>query len=82
MRFIKTVFFEILANNSLSIARNPKIDAWHLHEDYIFIVEMQLKQVFYQEYMNNISSFERQAVVTLWIIVPNEKLYEFFEDDK
>ena len=89
-KFIKNRIFEILAeNNSLSIAlETRKIDAWHLHEDYIVLLLNAIKaSTFYQEYMNNpSSSFEedRQLIGDLFteVIVPNEKLYEFLEDDK
>jgi N utilization substance protein B len=89
-KFIKNCIFEILAeNNSLSIAlETRKIDAWHLHEDYIVLLLNAIKaSSFYQEYMSNVaSSFEedRQLIADLFteVIVPNEKLYEFLEDDK
>lgn len=89
-KFIKNRIFEILAeNNSLSIAlETRKIDAWHLHEDYIVLLLNAIKESsLYQEYMNNSSSsFEedRQLIADLFmeVIVPNEKLYEFLEDDK
>jgi N utilization substance protein B len=89
-KFIKNRVFEILAeNNSLSIAlETRKIDAWHLHEDYISLLLNAIKESsFYQEYMNSsASSFEedRQLIGDLFmeVIVPNEKLYEFLEDDK
>jgi N utilization substance protein B len=89
-KFIKNRIFEILAeNNSLSIAlETRKIDAWHLHEDYIVLLLNAIKaSSFYQEYMSKSSnSFEedRQLIADLFteVIVPNEKLYEFLEDDK
>jgi len=89
-KFIKNRIFEILAeNNSLSIAlETRKIDAWHLHEDYITLLLTAIKEsTFYQQYMTNpSSSFEedRQLISDLFteVIVPNEKLYEFLEDDK
>jgi N utilization substance protein B len=89
-KLIKNRIFEILAeNNSLSIAlETRKIDAWHLHEDYIVLLLNAIKaSAIYQEYMNSpSSSFEedRQLIGDLFteVIVPNEKLYEFLEDDK
>ncbi|WP_026713125.1 transcription antitermination factor NusB [Flavobacterium daejeonense] len=89
-KFIKNSIFEILAeNNSLSIAlETRKINAWHLHEDYISLLLNAIKESsYYQKYMSNSErSFEedRQLIVDLFteIIVPNEKLYEFLEDDK
>jgi N utilization substance protein B len=89
-KFIKNSIFEILAeNNSLSIAlETRKIDAWHLHEDYIALLLTAIKESsFYQAYMSKQErSFEedKQLIVDLFteVIVPNEKLYEFLEDDK
>ncbi|MEY2869263.1 MAG: hypothetical protein RIR01_1746 [Bacteroidota bacterium] len=89
-KFIKNSIFEILAeNNSLSIAlETRKINAWHLHEDYISLLLQAIKESsYYQKYMSNPGrSFEedRQLIVDLFteVIVPNEKLYEFLEDDK
>lgn len=89
-KFIKNSIFEILAeNNSLSIAlETRKINAWHLHEDYIALLLQAIKDSsFYQKYMSNSErSFEedKQLIVDLFteVIVPNEKLYEFLEDDK
>ena len=89
-KFINNSVFQILAeNNSLGIAmENRKIDAWTLHEDYISLLLNAIKaSKFYTDYMNNANrSFEedRQLIVDLFteIIVPNEKLYEYLEDDK
>jgi len=89
-KFIKNSIFEILAeNNSLSIAlETRKINAWYLHEDYILLLLAAIKESsYYQKYMSNSErSFEedRQLIVDLFteVIVPNEKLYEFLEDDK
>ncbi|MFA9187660.1 transcription antitermination factor NusB [Flavobacterium magnesitis] len=89
-KFIKNSIFQILAeNNSLSIAlETRKIDAWHLHEDYILLLLNAIKESsFYQKYMSNPEqSFEedRELIIDLFteVIVPNEKLYEFLEDDK
>lgn len=89
-KFIKNSIFQILAeNNSLSIAlENRKIDAWRLHEDYISLLLNAIKaSPFYITYMSNAeTTFEedRQLIVDLFgeVIVPNEKLYEFLEDDQ
>lgn len=89
-KFIKNCVFQILAeNNSLSIAmESRKIDAWTLNDDYISLLLNAIKaSKLYADYMNNpVSSFEedRQLIADLFmeVIVPNEKLYEFLEDDK
>ncbi len=89
-KFIKNSIFQILAeNNSLSIAlETRKINAWTLHDDYILLLLNEVKASrFYQDYMSNPDrSFEedKKLIVDLFteVIAPNEKLYEFLEDDK
>lgn len=89
-KFIKNSIFEILAeNNSLSIAlETRKIDTWTLNDDYILLLLNAVKESkIYTDYMSNPTrSFEedRQLIVDLFmeVIAPNEKLYEYLEDDK
>ncbi|PRZ23924.1 transcription antitermination factor NusB [Flavobacterium granuli] len=89
-KFIKNSIFEILAeNNSLSIAlETRKINTWTLNDDYIILLLNAVKESkIYKDYMSNpTQSFEedRQLIVDLFteVIVPNEKLYEYLEDDK
>lgn len=89
-KFIKNAVFQILAeNNSLSIAlENRKINNWTLNDDYIIILLNAIKESkLYAKYMSNaINTFEEDkefiAAVFEEIIVPNEKLYEYLEDDK
>ena len=89
-KFIKNAVFEILAeNNSLSIAmENRKINNWSLNDDYIIILLHAIKESkLYAKYMSNaVNTFEEDrefiAAVFEEIIVPNEKLYEYLEDDK
>lgn len=88
-KFIKNAIFQILCeNNSLSIAlENRKINNWTLNDDYIILVLNDIKQSdLYAKYMNNnVNSFEedRDFMVDLFmeVIVPNEKLYEYLEDN-
>jgi N utilization substance protein B len=89
-KFIKNSIFQILAeNNSLSIAlENRKIDSWTLNDDYILILLNAIKESkLYEKYMSNsVNTFEedKDFIVDLFmdVIVPNEKLYEYLEDDK
>lgn len=89
-KFIKNAIFQILAeNNSLSIAlENRKIDNWTLNDDYILLLLNDVKQSkLYQNYMrNSVNTFEedKDFIVDLFadVIVPNEKLYEYLEDNK
>jgi N utilization substance protein B len=65
-----------------------KVDAWTLNDDYILLLLNAIKaSKFYIDYMKEpVSSFEedRQLIVDLFleVIAPNEKLYEFLEDDQ
>lgn len=89
-KFIKNKIFQILAdNNSLSIAlENRKINNWSLNDDYILLLLNEVKaSELYANYMrNSVNTFEedRQFVADLFaeVIVPNEKLYDYLEDDK
>ncbi len=89
-KFIKNAIFQILAeNNSLSIAlENRKIDNWTLNDDYILLLLNDIKQSkLYENYMRNaVNTFEedKEFIVDLFmdVIVPNEKLYDYLEDNK
>lgn len=89
-KFVKNAIFQILAeNNSLSIAlENRKINNWTLNDDYILLLLNDIKvSKQYAKYMSNaVNTFEedKQFIVDLFteVIVPNEKLYEYLEDDK
>ena len=89
-KFIKNSIFQILTeNNSLRIAlENRKINNWVLNDDYILLLLDDIKQSkLYDKYMSNaINSFEedKEFIVDLFmeVIVPNEKLYDYLEDDK
>ena len=89
-KFIKNSIFQILTeNNSLRIAlENRKINNWVLNDDYILLLLNDIKQSkLYDKYMSNaINTFEedKEFIVDLFmdVIVPNEKLYEYLEDNK
>lgn len=89
-KFIKNAIFQILAeNNSLSIAlETRKIDNWALNDDYILILlDAVKKSKLYANYMSNaVNTFEedKEFIVNLFeqVIVPNEKLYDYLEDNK
>jgi N utilization substance protein B len=89
-KFINNAIFQLLEdNNSLSIAlENRKITNWNIHDDYINLLLNSLKESkLYAKYMSNtVNAFEedKQFVIDVFseIIVPNEKLYEYLEDDK
>lgn len=89
-KFIKNSIFQILAeNNSLSIAlENRSINNWTLNDDYILLLLNAIKESeLYAKYMsNNVNTFEEDrdfvAAIFAEVIVPNEKLYDYLEDDK
>lgn len=89
-KFINNTILQILSeNNSLSIAlENRKINQWELNDDYIQILLDSIKNSdFYAKYMaNTVNNFEedKQFILDIFteLIVPNEKLYEFLEDNK
>ncbi len=89
-KFISNSIFQILAeNNSLSIAlENRKITNWELNDDYILILlDVIKKSDLYKNYMSNaVNDFEedKQFILDVFmeIIAPNEKLYDYLEDNK
>jgi transcription antitermination factor NusB len=89
-KFIKNSIFQILAeNNSLSIAlENRSINNWTLNDDYIILLLNAIKESeLYAKYMtNSVNTFDedKEFIVNIFtdVIVPNEKLYEYIEDDK
>ena len=89
-KFINNTILQILSeNNSFSIAlENRKINHWELNEDYSQILLDSIKNSkFYAKYMaTTVNNFEedKQFILDIFteLIVPNEKLYEFLEDNK
>jgi len=89
-KFIKNKIFQILSeNNSLSIAlENRSINNWNLNDDYIILLLNAIKEsTLYKKYMlNSVNNFEEDkefiANIFAEVIVPNEKLYDYLEDDK
>ncbi|MGB5318947.1 transcription antitermination factor NusB, partial [Eudoraea sp.] len=89
-RFVKNQVLAQLANNEvlLDTLENKKLTNWDLHQDYIKIVFKAIKKSdIYTEYMgleevNYEKDKEFIAHLFKEIIAPNEKIYEYFEDDK
>jgi N utilization substance protein B len=89
-KFINNAVFQLLEDsNSLSIAlETRKIDNWSMNDDYILILLNEIKKSeLYENYMQTkTSTFEedKQFVVDLFteVIAPNDKLYEYLEDNK
>jgi len=65
-----------------------KLDNWYLNEEYVkLIYKAILESDVYKAYMSKPSSdyaADKELILTLFktIIAPNEKIYDYFEDDK
>jgi transcription antitermination protein NusB len=89
-KFVNNQILQFLTdNNSLNIAlENRKINNWSQNNDYILILLDDIKQSdLYLKYMSNrTNDFEEDKlfIETLFseVIAPNEKLYEYIEDNK
>lgn len=89
-KFINNSILRLLSdNNSLNVAiENIKTNHWELNQDYIQILLVSIKKsALYAKYMSNSqNNFEedKQFIIEIFteLIVPNEKLYEFLEDNK
>ena len=89
-KFINNGIFKILTENiSLNAAlENRKINNWILNDDYILLLLNAIKQSkLYDKYMSNvINTFEedKEFIVDIFmeVIVPNEKLYDYLEDNR
>jgi transcription antitermination protein NusB len=90
LKFVNNQVLIFLANNEKlnSAIEDRKIDTWNLHDDYILLILEQIKQsLVYQKYLASpISNFEEDKrfieYIFEFIIVPDEKLYEYFEDNR
>jgi N utilization substance protein B len=90
LKFTNNAIFKLLEeSNSLGNAlENRKINNWELHSDYIQILLNAIKESdLYLKYMSNKSNTfaeDKQFVLSVFedLIAPNEKLYEYLEDNK
>ena len=89
-KFINNKVIQLLEeSNHLTVSlENRKIDNWEVHDDYIQLLLKLIKESdLYAKYMSNReNNFEedKQFVLDVFneIIVPNEKLYDYLEDNK
>ncbi|OYU79312.1 MAG: transcription antitermination factor NusB [Flavobacterium sp. BFFFF1] len=90
LKFVNNSVLRMLSeNHSLNTSlEDRKINNWYLNEDYIQILLTAVKNsTFYASYMAEPKeSFEidRNFILNIFmeVIVPNEKLYEYLEDNK
>ncbi|WP_375325051.1 transcription antitermination factor NusB [Flagellimonas sp. GZD32] len=89
-KFIKNRLLLQLVNNDAlkNELSSRKLDNWYLNDEYVKIIYKEIvASDIYKEYMTNGESSyidDREVVLELFreIIAPNEKIYEYFEDDK
>ena len=80
---------QILENKTLEEEiSNRKLDNWYLNEEYVKLIYKDIiESETYKEYMSAPESdyaADKELILTLFknIIAPNEKIYDYFEDDK
>jgi transcription antitermination protein NusB len=83
------VLHQLEESNSLSIAlEKRKINNWSMNDTYILILLNEIKQsALYEKYMetkNTTFQEDKDFVVDMFteLIAPNEKLYDYLEDNK
>ncbi|MCR9225871.1 MAG: transcription antitermination factor NusB [Flavobacteriaceae bacterium] len=89
-KFVKNRLLLQLVNNEAlkSELSKRKLDNWYLNDEYVKIIHKEiLASDIYKEYMFNGEddyADDRNVVIQLFkeIIAPNEKIYDYFEDDK
>ena len=89
-KFVKNrLLLQIANNESLKVALSKrKLNNWYLNEEYVKIIYKEVVgSDIYKQYMTNGKNDyedDRDVVLQLFknIIAPNDKIYEYFEDDK
>nr|WP_299384440.1 transcription antitermination factor NusB [Allomuricauda sp.] len=89
-KFIKNRLLVQIASNQLlkDELSKRKLNNWYLHEEYVKIIHKEiLASGIYKDYMNSGEdgyTQDQDVIIQLFkeIIAPNEKIYEYFEDDK
>jgi len=89
-KFLKNKLLLQISDNTIlrDELKRRKLNNWYLNEEYIKIIYQEVIQsAIYEQYMSNPqSSYEEDKglVLDLFknIIAPNEKIYDYLEDDK
>lgn len=89
-KLINNRLLQQLSDNSLLKAEfaNRKLKNWYLNEEYVKLIynEIVRSDLYIDYMMSTKSSYEedRGFAISLYkeVIAPNEKIYEYFEDDK
>lgn len=89
-KFVKNRLLLQLVNNEAlkNELSNRKLDNWYLNDEYVKIIYKDvIASDIYKDYMSNDEDSydnDRNVVIQLFkeIIAPNEKIYDYIEDDK
>ena len=89
-KFINNELLLQIANNGLlkSELKKRKLETWNLNDEYVKIIHNEvIGSAIYKEYMlNGKSNYQKDKdfLISLFreVIAPNEKIYEYFEDDR
>src|SRR5690606_31918497 len=89
-KFIKNRLLRQLADNGILKGElsKRKLDNWYMNEEYVKIIFREIvASEAYREYMAKPGSSyagDRDLIIQLFreIVAPNEKIYEYIEDDK
>lgn len=89
-KFVKNRLLLQLVNNEAlkNELSKRKLDNWYLNDEYVKIIyrEIMASDIYKQYMLNGADDYtdDRDVVLQLFkeIIAPNEKIYDYFEDDK
>ncbi len=89
-RFVNNGLLQQLKNNQLlkETFTNTKLDNWYLNEEYVKLIYKDIvDSKIYDDYMKMTHTDfnkDKEFILSLFkeIIAPNQKIYEYFEDDK
>ena len=89
-KFVKNrVLIQLVQNKSLKDElEKRKLKNWYLNEEYVKLLYKEIvESEIYKEYMmSSSSSYEKDRILICElfkdVIAPNEKIYDYFEDDK
>lgn len=89
-KFANNRLLSQIATNSLVLGelKKRKLNNWYLNEEYVKLIYKEIVEsdlyVIYMASETNTYNEDRDFIITLYkeIIAPNEKIYEYFEDDK
>ena len=89
-KFMHNQLLSLLGNNKTlkDTLSKKKLKNWYLNEEYVKIVYKEIiESIIYHDYMVSVKNdFEedKEFIIELFknVIAPNEKIYDYFEDDR